>query len=500
MGSGRQATFPERSVPATRVRYGVLGFVCALSMITYLDRACLGTAAKSFVQDFGLSSVGDLNWVFAAFTLAYALLEIPGGWLGDVFGPRKVLPRIVLWWSVFTALTGLVGVPLGGRVLGTFRIGALVVTPLATLIVVRFLFGMGEAGAYPNITRALHNWFPLRERGFAQGAVWMCGRLMAGLTPLVWMLLVEGVGPRSAPQAGGPAAAPLVPPLMHWRWTFLLFAAIGIVWCALFAVWFRDRAEQKRGVNQAELDLIRAGRSESPPAHAGVPWRRLLASPNLWFLCLMYACQCYGWAFYMTYLPSFLEDHYGMQAGSTLAAVCKGGPLWMGALGCLAGGLLTDWFVRRTGNRRMSRRLFGVLGHSLTALCFLVCPWMPSALGFVLAISLSGFFTDLSMGAAWAACQDIGRRYAAIVAGTMNMIGALGGVLANWATGLILQRSLAAHAAGLQLTTGQLSAAQKAAGELAGYHLNFLIFAAVFVAGTVCWLLIDAGRPLVPEE
>ena len=487
-------------MPATRLRYGVLGFACALSMITYLDRACMASSAKAFVHDLGLTSVGDLNWVFAAFTLAYALFEIPSGWLGDVIGPRKVLVRIVLWWSAFTALTGLVGMRLGGSVLGAFQVGSLAVTPLAVLIVVRFLFGAGEAGAYPNITRALHNWFPLGERGFAQGAVWMCGRLMGGLTPLVWMVLVEGIGRPLAGQVAEAAADPLVPPLLHWRSTFWLFGAIGIVWCILFALRFRNRPEQNRKVNQAELDLIRAGRVESTSAHPRVPWSRLLASGNLWLLCLMYACQSYGWAFYMTYLPSFLESHYEVEATSTLGAIYKGGPLWMGALGCLAGGLATDWLVRRTGNRRLGRRLFAVLGHALTVVCFLLCPLMPSAFWFFLAVSLSGFFTDLSMGPAWAVCQDIGRRHAAIVAGAMNMIGALGGALANWATGFLIQRSLAAHAAWLGVPAKDLSAAQTAAGELPGYHLNFLIFAGVFVVGAICWLLIDSTRPVVPEE
>ncbi len=497
----------------TRIRYGVLGLACALSMITYLDRACMGSSAKAFVHDLGLGSVADLNWVFAAFTMAYAMCEIPSGWLGDVFGPRRVLIRIVLWWSAFTALTGLIGLSIGGRVFGSFHVGTVTIAPLAVLIVVRFLFGMGEAGAYPNITRALHNWFPLRQRGFSQGAVWMCGRLMGGLTPLVWVVLVEGIGS-------------LRPPL-HWRAVFWVFGVIGVAWCIIFAIFFRNRPEENHRVNRAELDLIRGkgsgafcrngpegashkrlltpfvpseGASHKRPLTPFVPWSSLLASGNLWTLCLMYACQSYGWAFYLTYLPSFLEDHYGVKAASTLGAIYKGGPLWMGALGCLIGGLLTDWFVRRTGNRRAGRRVFGVFGHGMTVICFLICPFMPSAFWFFVAISLSGFFTDLTMGPSWAVCQDIGRRYAAIVAGAMNMIGAVGGVFANWATGFVVQRSLAAHAAKLGLPLQGLSAADKAAGELAGYHVDFLIFAAVFVVGTVCWLRIDATKPVVSEE
>src|ERR1700694_5744391 len=149
---------PAGLAPPTRVRFGVLGFACALSMITYLDRVCFGTIAPYLQGEFGLSAT-QKGLLFSAFGLAYAAFEIPSGWLGDVFGPRKTLIRIVLWWSFFTVLTGLVGLKLAGMWLGG----------IGLLVLVRFLFGMGEAGAYPNITRALHNWFPFVDRGLAQG-------------------------------------------------------------------------------------------------------------------------------------------------------------------------------------------------------------------------------------------------------------------------------------------------------------------------------------------
>src|SRR5947209_10913830 len=141
-----QLTSPPVGVETpTRVRYGVLGFACSLSMITYLDRVCFGAAVTSIIAALALDSEADLKWAHFAFTFAYASFEIPSGWLGDVFGPRRTLIRIVLWWSFFTALTGLVGLKVAGVALGG----------LGTLILVRFLFGMGEAGAYPNLTRAL---------------------------------------------------------------------------------------------------------------------------------------------------------------------------------------------------------------------------------------------------------------------------------------------------------------------------------------------------------
>jgi MFS family permease len=467
----------------------VLGFAAALSMITYLDRVCFSTAQDKFIKDLGLTSEANLGWVFAAFTIAYSIFEVPSGWLGDVFGPKKVLMRIVLWWSAFTAITGLIGLHVGKYVLGS----------MGWLIVVRFLFGMGEAGAYPNVTRTLHNWFPFRERGFAQGVVWMTARLMGGLTAMVWMLLVEGVHVPEWLSAGGQAWT--IPSLLpHWRAAFWLFGAIGVAWCLWFALWFRDRPEQKPSVNAAELALIRESAAESQAGHARIPWLKILRSRNLWLLCLMYACQSYGWYFYITYLPRFLQEQHGVGPKSFLGAIYKGGPLWMGAIGCLVGGFLTDWFIRRTGNRRLGRRLFGAIGHACCGLCFLLCTRASTAFWFFVAVSMAGFSADLTMGSSWALCQDIGRRHAAIVAGFMNMIGNAGGALAIVVTAGILNLTLTAHANGLGVPATELSDAAKAVGLLPGYKINFLIYAAVHVIGVLCWLNVDSTKPVAQDE
>ena len=482
----------------TRVRFGVLGFACALSMITYLDRVCMGSAKGAFATELGYADGNALNIALSAFALAYALFEVPSGWLGDRFGPRNVLIRIVLWWSFFTVVTGFIGIKVGGLVLGG----------LTMLVIVRFLFGMGEAGAYPNITRALHNWFPFQERGFAQGAVWMCGRLMGGLTPLVWMLLVEGVA-RPSVDAVTQETELLIPALLgkgNWRATFYVFGLIGVAWCIVFAMWFRNRPEEKASVNQRELALIRSDGAASQSAHAGIPWGKIVASRNLWLLCIMYACQAYGWYFYINDLPYFFEQQHSVSSTSILAAIYKGGPLWLGAIGCLVGGVLSDLYIRRTGNRRWGRRLFGMVGHALTAAFFLAAYFVeslakrPDPFWFFLAISLTGFFIDLTMGPAWATCQDIGRRYAAIVAGFMNMVGNLGGAIAGWVSGQIVLRAQDAYAADLGVTVQELTKEQLAAGALPGYQTNFLIYAAVFVVGVVCWSQIDSTKPVVPDE
>src|SRR5438874_8762426 len=197
----------------TRVRYGVLGFACSLSMITYLDRVCFGTVAPHIQSEFGLSDT-QKGLLFSAFALAYAIFEVPSGWLGDVFGPRRTLIRIVLWWSAFTALTGLI-----------FPSERWPWFAFTAMLLVRFLFGMGEAGAYPNIARAFHNWFPFTERGFAQGSVWMAGRLAGGLTPwVVLALVIESVGPGGAR-------------VVYWRHAFWVFGLLGLVWCLFFWWW-----------------------------------------------------------------------------------------------------------------------------------------------------------------------------------------------------------------------------------------------------------------------
>jgi len=471
---------PLSTATPTRVRYGVLMFVCALSMITYLDRACISAAATSIQEALGLKSRGDLKWVFSAFALAYALFEVPTGWLGDVFGPKRVLIRIVLWWSVFTALTGLAGLSIGGLFIG-----------LTALIVIRFLFGMGEAGAYPNITRALHNWFPIAERGRAQGAVWMSGRILGGLTFLIFGVLIAGI------------SAWDVKPLMSWRHAFWLFGGVGIIWCIAFAWWFRDRPKQKAGVNDAELAWIGSSAAETQASRPRVPWLEILSSRNLWLVCFMYFCLAYGWYFNITYLAGFFEDRFAVPAGSMLTNLYKGGPLLLGAVGCLLGGFLTDRYIRRTGDRRWGRRLFGVVGLLLASAVFVVCYFVSRRVSqpmlFAVLLALTGFFADLTMPAAWSVCQDIGRRYAAIVAGFMNMVGNLGGVCASMITGMILSHSLETYSAGIGTPVDMLTKAQTAAGQLPGYETSFLVFAAVFAVGALCWLFIDADQPVARE-
>jgi MFS family permease len=466
----------------TRVRHGVLGLACSLSMITYLDRVCFGSVIGYIKNEFNLTDT-ERGLLFGAFSLSYAVFEVPSGWLGDVFGPRKTLIRIVLWWSLFTALTGLIWpVPAWGAL------------PFLALLAVRFCFGLGEAGAYPNIARAFHNWFPVTERGFAQGTVWMAGRLMGGATPLIVFALIF-----TTEEAGIKT--------VHWRHAFWIFGMLGVVWCAVFYWWFRDLPHDKPGVNAAELALITAGRQTGDVhSHAGVPWRRLLTSGNLWILCLMYFCASYGWYFNITYLPDYLNKVYKFnrdEAGLLVAGLVTGSPLLAGAVACLAGGILSDLFIRRTGNRKWGRRLFGVVGHGVCALCYFGSMFAPNVYMFMLAIAMAAFWNDLTMGAAWASCLDIGRKYSGIVSGSMNTIGNLGGFLAGVATGMVLDafRDPLAHGATAVLgPAGGAVVFHDPHVTAWAWNINFILFTGVYVLAAVCWLLFDSTKPLVHED
>lgn len=477
-------THPNGSGPSpepTRVRYSILVLLCSLSMITYIDRAFWGSAQENIRSELGLNTVADLAIALWAFQLAYALFEVPTGWLGDMFGPRRTLIRIVLWWSLFFCLTTLVGFQIGSVALvGT--------TGLAVLVLVRFLFGIGEAGAYPNIARSLYNWFPVSQRGFAQGSVWMSARFMGGLTPLIWLCLVDrevlGLG---------------------WRTGFWLFGGVGVVWCLVFTLWFRNTPAEHPAANDAERELVAAGRG-SEPVHAGVPWGQLFRSRNLWFISGMYVCTNYGWYFFMYFLPDFLKRQFASQSDTlsdrVVLAFLAGGPLLVGVFGCLLGGLLTDRHVRRTGDRKWGRRLYGIVGYLGCSAFYGIAIFgakLDNMYIFAGAIALAGFFNDLTMGASWAVCQDIGRRYAAIVSGFMNMIGNLGAAVSIFVTGAIMRATVAAAEAQAVVDGTPVDAAREA-GLIQGYVFNLSLYALAYLIGVGFWLLIDPTKPVVPDR
>jgi MFS family permease len=366
--------------------------------------------------------------VFSAFSLAYGIFEIPSGWLGDRFGPRRMLTRIVIWWSAFTALTGRVS---------SFRV----------LWVTRFLFGAGEAGAYPNAAVAVAHWFPFVERARAQGIIWMASRLGGAIAPLVVVPMQRQLG---------------------WRNVFYIFGAIGLIWAVGWYLWFRDRPEQKRGVNASEIQIIRES-AAPPPAHGATPWKVLITSGNLWAVILMYFTYGYGVNFYFFWLPSYLVEVRGIQNFAPYAAL----PFLLGAFGNAFGGWSSDALVRRIG-LKWGRRTVGLIGLGSSVLFVLLsfASWKP--LYAVISLALGFAATDFMLPNCWAVCLDIGKRYSGTVTGFMNTAAQIGGAIGLTIFGYFFGRKQ--------------------------WNIAILLMAISFLISAAFYLVIDASRLLVPEE
>jgi sugar phosphate permease len=381
----------------TGVRHRVLSLTVIVYMITYWDRVCISHAATEIRTEYGFDAV-TMGWIFSGFNLSYALFQIPGGWLGDRFGPRRVLAVIVLWWSAFTAATSLA--------LGRW-----------SMYVVRFLFGMGEAGAFPTATRALSLWLPASERGFAQGITHSGARLGAALTPPIAVALIEGFG---------------------WRSVFYVFGLIGALWAVIWLWYYRDRPEQHAAVNAAEIALIREdGKTKPSSGRAQVPWGQILRSGNLRLICAMYFCYNYSLWIYLSWFPTYLQEARGFtlkQMGFWHMV-----PLIAATIGDTVGGWLSDHLVRRGGNLRFARRAVAIAGFTLAAACILPATLTADRYSSVAFTTAALFFLELTVGVSWAVAMDVGPEYAGSVSGVMNMCGNLGGMLASVAIGYMAQ-------------------------------------------------------------
>jgi MFS transporter, ACS family, glucarate transporter len=462
------------TMPRTRVRYSVLMLLCFLAMITYMDRAVYGSARDDIMGSVGKPSA-DIFYLLTAFQIAYALFEVPTGWMGDRFGPRSTLLRIVLWWSACIGLTACAGATIPG--LDVVAIG------FTGLVVLQFFFGMGEAGAFPNITRSLYNWFPPTQRGSAQGMIWLSARFMGGLTPAIWILLTVFAG-------------------LNWRLALWLFAGLAFAWCIVFWFWFRNTPEEHPSVNEAERDFINEGRTPHT-GHAGVPWGKILRSKNLRYMCLMYMVTNFCWYFMMYFLPGVLRGQFKEYAttdgGKLLVALIAGSPMLVGMAGCIIGGVLTDRYVRRTGDRKWGRRIYAMIGYGMAGISYLMAAiFIGNFWAFAFFVMMMGFFNDLIMGSAWATCQDVGRRYAAIVSGCMNMIGNLAGAMTNFITGTVLKMYEPAGGAVSMVTGAEPQPFENR--QATGITIMFVTYAIVYGVGVLLWLKIDASKPIVPDE
>jgi sugar phosphate permease len=423
---------PVTQTAPSRGRWYILGLICLMYLITYLDRVNISTAAPVISAEFGFDKI-TMGCIFSSFLWAYALFQVPGGWLSDRFGARGVLAAIVTFWSVMTAATA----------------AAMGVT---SFIVARFLFGMGEAGAFPGATRAMQLWYPRRERGLVQGVTHSASRLGAAIAPPIVVLIILG-GKLDFPWIDVSISIPA----LGWRSVFYICGAIGFMWALFWYLSYRNLPEEHRLVNRAELAQIRGvgDDGEINPAaiekKASVPWLTLLLSPNMWAIMCAYFTYVYCLWIFLSWLPTYLVEarHFTLLKAGLFASL----PLFAGVIGDTVGGLVTDWLLHRTGRARLARRSVAITGLLGCAVCI-----VPAALTddpYLAVYGLTGamFFLECTIGPSWAVPMDTGGKYSGTVSGMMNMAGNFGGALSplvfaylaqyyNWQVPFILAAAL----------------------------------------------------------
>jgi sugar phosphate permease len=406
-----------------KYRHRVLGLLAIFSVLTYLDRVCISVAGPRMQADLHLSP-WDWGLITGAFALAYALFEIPGGYLGDRFGARAMLTRIVVWWSAFTVFTGLA-------------------SSLWPLAIIRFLFGAGEAGAYPTASASVYRWFPDAERGRAFGTIFFSSQLGGVLAPLLILPIQAQFG---------------------WRTSFYLFGALGIVWATVWWRAYRNRPAEKAGITGRELAEIGSPAEVGPRAF---PWRAILGSRNVWAIMVATFFYLYSYYFFLFWLPTYMVHARGFSESETKLSAL---PFVLGALANIVGGFARDAAVRRFGMAWGPRAvgMVGLVTAAGAALATYAAADRYVALG-CLALCYAGI--TLQQPTVWATCVDVGKRSAGAVAGCMNTAGALGGSVSALIFGYWIER------------TGN-------------YDFVLLSMAATLLLGAVLWLLIDASKTL----
>lgn len=403
-------------IGGTHVRWVLLGLMVGLSMVTYLDRVNISIAARYITSAYGLSDV-ELGRIFSAFILAYGLFQLPGGWLGDRFGPRVVLTGAIILWSLFTALTAVAAdlLPRG------------VIPAVYSLIAVRFLMGAGEAAAWPNFNRTIANWMAIKDRGFASSLPLAGGGLGAAITPpfIAWVMLTYG-----------------------WKESFYASAVIGIMAALVWFLVARDTPETHPWVNSAELRAIHGRESIQPtqtvPVHTSqgthtrhVPWRAILTNPNVWLLFCSAATCGYLVYIYMTWFYVYLVEARGLS--KMQGAYYASGPYIAIAIMTPLGGLLGDRVTRLFG-KTVGRRLVSMLGMTMAGLAVFAGVLVTNIHIAIYGLSIGGGAIYFALSSHWATTIDISKEYAGTVSGIMNWGGNIGGIASPIVTPIIARK------------------------------------------------------------
>ncbi|MFK7738132.1 MAG: MFS transporter [Pirellulaceae bacterium] len=383
------------------IRYLLILGAFLVSVLMWVDRACISAAKGDIATDLGFDDK-QMGWVMAAFSLGYALFQVPSGKMADRFGPRVVMSAVVLLWSLFTGLTG-------------------VVRSAGAMIGLRFLFGMGEAGGYPTLARAFYSWLPVGERGITNSISFSGGRLGAALAMpgVVW--LIGAVG--------------------GWQQTFFLFGCIGIVFAIVWFLLFRDTPEQHWAVSEAEREYVASARvpkiesavdnsDPSQQTETPVTIDQMLRSANLRMLMVQYVAHNFTFFFTVSWFFPYMKEQYSLT--SEQAAWYAAAPLLCGVLGNWLAGATVDGLYR-SGRWQLSRRLPAIVGFVLGAIGMSLCIHMPTPMTAVIAMCIAIFGSDMILSPSWSTCVDIGGKSAGSVSGSMNMIGNLGAFVTSLA-------------------------------------------------------------------
>ncbi|WP_319503303.1 MFS transporter [uncultured Draconibacterium sp.] len=423
-------------------RFILVTFTFLISVLMYVDRACIGAAKGSVSDEFGLTNI-QWAWVMAAFTLGYALMQTPSGKLADKKGARVVMSGIITVWSILTALTG-------------------TAWNFVSMIVIRFLFGGGEAGAFPTLSKVVYKWFPVKERGIIQGINFSGSRI------------------------GGAVAYPIVVALialLGWRGSFFIFGAVGLLFAAAWWFYFRNSPEESKLVGEEEEQYILKTRQQNQSVKKeGLSFAKTLQSKNMLLAMVQYIGSNFTFYFTLTWMFPYLKE--AMQSSGTAASFWAMAPLIGGAIGNWVSGIVVDK-IYKSGNLKLSRRLPAIIGFALAAIGVILMTNATSDISKVLFLTLAIFGADMTLSPSWAFCIDIGKENAGAVSGTMNMAGNLGAFTSILAFGY--------------LADGLIRSGVDPKNALAGNDMFFYICAGLSVLSIIAWLLMNPEKEIGNE-
>lgn len=412
-------------------RTWILVMLILLGVVTFLDRINITVAGSAIMQDLNLTP-DQWGWILSAFILSYGLMQIPMGAMGDKRGHRSTLAIIVLWWSAFTAFTGMAG-------------------GFVSLILIRFMFGIGEAGSSPCSTGVISRWFPKKEVGKAQGFIWAASRMGGALTPFIVLPVITHLG---------------------WRSAFYILGAVGVIWSVVWYLFYRNQPKEMRGITQAEIDEAPVTQMVTTTEKVSIPWKSLLSSKQFWLILSMYFFYAFGSWFFFSWFPTFMELGRGFEKDQLTYAIAV--PFVMSMIGNISGGYLTDKLSAKYG-LKVGRKALGSSSLIVSAIFMFLAAFIPGKMQVFIFLSLAFGIIDLMLPSAWALCIDLGKKYSGAVSGAMNTAGNLGGFVCSLIFGYVVS------------ATGN-------------YNLPLYIIAAMLVISAIIFMFIDPTKQIIKDK